>query len=153
MKLPDDITKYIQEAALAATLPISIVRGIVCQESRGIPTATRYEDDFYEEYTEPMSLSADEEKKRATSWGLMQIMGQTARERGFKGKFEELLDPQVGLYWGCRQLSVFHARYFKRYGWDGVIAAYNAGSPRKRKDGRWVNYGYVGFVLKYAAEK
>ncbi|MGA8268053.1 MAG: lytic transglycosylase domain-containing protein, partial [Candidatus Acidiferrales bacterium] len=39
---------------------------------------------------------------RAISWGLMQVMGQTARERGFAGKFlSELCDPATGLDAGC----------------------------------------------------
>lgn len=149
MKMSDEITKAIQEAALAATLPISIVRGIVCQESAGNPDATRYEPEFYKRYI------ADKwpgEHERATSYGLMQIMLQTARERGFKGDFHELLTPAVGLYWGCRQLSVMKERHFKRGGWEAVIAAYNAGSPRKNGD-KWVNQPYVDGVLRYAAEK
>ena len=38
------------------------------------------------------------------SWGLMQIMGATARERGFRGWLTELCDPQVNLEWGCKHL-------------------------------------------------
>jgi len=39
-----------------------------------------------------------------TSWGLMQIMGATARERGFRGWLTELCDPATNLEWGCRHL-------------------------------------------------
>jgi len=150
MNLKPEITAAIQEAALAAGLPISIVRGVVCQESTGEPTATRYEPAFYQEYIKEKWPG---EKDRATSWGLMQIMGQTARERGFRGEFAELLTPEIGLYWGCRQLNVLKARHFAKRGWEGVLAAYNAGSPRKRDDGKYVNQGYVDKVLKYAAGK
>ena len=39
-----------------------------------------------------------------TSWGLMQIMGAVARERGFDSWLTELCDPTVNLEWGCRHL-------------------------------------------------
>lgn len=149
MTLRPEILAAVQEAALAATLPISIVRGIVCQESAGNPEATRYEPEFYKTY---IADKFPGEHGRATSYGLMQIMGQTARERGFKGDFAELLHPQVGLYWGCRHLFILKIRYFNRHGWAGVIAAYNAGSPRKA-GGKYSNQGYVDKVLKYASEK
>ena len=154
MTLKPDITAAIQEAALAAGLPISIVRGVVCTESSGNPEATRWEPGFYDNYIKGKFPDDDyhDEHGRAVSWGLMQIMGQVARERGFRGKFNELLQPEVGLYWGCRQLNVLHARYFKKHGWAGVIAAYNAGSPRK-VGGKFANQGYVDKVLKYAAGK
>lgn len=153
MKLERDIQHHIEDAALAASLPISIVRGIVCQESAGKPKATRYEPAFFRRYVLPISgLTPEEAKGRATSWGLMQVMGQTARELGFKGKFEELLDPAVGLYWGCRYLNKQKSRYYERHGWSGVLAAYNGGSPRVREDGKFVNQYYVTKVLEYAHE-
>jgi soluble lytic murein transglycosylase-like protein len=151
MKLPADITKAIQEAALAAGIPISIVTGIVCQESSGNPRATRYEPGFFKKYIIKMGLKGKEGKERATSWGLMQIMGEVARERGFKGPFQNLLISEIGLYWGCRQLKVFYGRYFGAYGWAGVISAYNAGSPRL-KGKQFVNQYYVDRVLKFAQE-
>ena len=150
MTLKPDITAAIQEAALAAGLPISIVRGVVCTESSGNTGATRREPEFYERYIKDTWPG---DWGRATSWGLMQIMGQTARERGFRGEFGELLTPEIGLYWGCRQLNVLKERYFAKHGWAGVIAAYNAGSPRKRDDGKYVNQGYVDKVLQCAAGK
>lgn len=151
MNLKPEITAAIQEAALAAGLPISIVRGIVCQESSGNPGATRFEPEFRKQYC-PTAEYGQEADDRSTSWGLMQIMGQVARERGFKGKFSELLQPEVGLYWGCRQLNVLKARYFKKHGWAGVIAAYNQGNARKIGN-HFANQPYVNKVLKYAAGK
>jgi soluble lytic murein transglycosylase-like protein len=41
-------------------------------------------------------------KNRATSWGLMQVMGQSARELGYREFIPELCDPASGLYWGCK---------------------------------------------------
>lgn len=44
-----------------------------------------------------------ESRARAFSWGLMQVMGQVAREHGFAGaSLASLCDPAVGLEIGCR---------------------------------------------------
>ena len=81
----------------------------------------------------------------------MQIMGQTAREEGFTGEFEQLLEPRVGLHWGCRHLLILKKRYLATYGWPGVVSAYNAGSPRK-KGGVYGNQPYVDKVFRYSRD-
>jgi len=44
-----------------------------------------------------------ESRARAFSWGLMQVMGQVAREHGFNGaSLAALCDPAAGLEIGCR---------------------------------------------------
>lgn len=84
----------------------ALVCAIVEQESSWNPTATRYEPRFYQVYIEklitPLSLSQDEATQRATSWGLMQLMGQVARELGFTDPIPTLCDPATGLDWGCK---------------------------------------------------
>jgi len=65
-----------------------------------------------------------------TSWGLMQVMGAVARERGYTGRFlSSLMIPEVGLEYGCRHLAhyAYACRYLKLYGWAGVCRAYNGG--------------------------
>lgn len=84
------------------------------------------------------------------SWGLMQIMGACAREQGFKGAFPQLCEPQTGLSAGCAHLATLVHHYKPRFGWAGVVAAYNAGSPR-RAHGQWVNQRYVDTVAKNGA--
>ncbi len=74
------------------------------------PWAIRYEDGFYHHYVLPLLGSGDlrdltEARARAFSWGLMQVMGQTARENGFAGHMAQLCDPAVGLETGCRVLA------------------------------------------------
>lgn len=86
------------------------------------------------------------------SWGLMQVMGAVAREHGFEGPYlTQLCDPIHGLDYGCRHLARLHNRFINKYGWDGVIAAYNAGSPRI-ENGRFVNQDYLDKVVR-AKEK
>ena len=69
--------------------------------------AFRYEPGFYRRYIEKMTGLSDTEKTgRATSWGLMQVMGQTAREFGFSETYlTALLDPAVGILFGCKKLK------------------------------------------------
>lgn len=64
------------------------------------------------------------------SWGLMQIMGAVARERGCMVPYlPELTDPAINLEFGCAHLNHLADRYMIDHGWDGVIAAYNTGQP------------------------
>ncbi len=74
------------------------------------PWAIRYENAFYQRYVLPLLNSGElkdvtEARARGFSWGLMQVMGQTARESGFAGHMAQLCDPAVGLETGCRVLA------------------------------------------------
>ena len=75
----------------------------------------------------------------------MQVMGAVARELGHTGP-SDLLDPPTGLFYGCLHLRRFRAKYDI---WPDVIAAYNAGSPRRvaGQIGPYVNQSYVDKVL------
>lgn len=129
-------------------LPPGLVRAFCQAESSWRPEATRYEPGFQRRYLSFNQLSEEENKSRATSWGLMQIMGQTARELGFTGKYEDLLDPETGIFWGCVYIKKRALKYRDTLGWRGVIAAYNAGTPRV-EDGRFLNQTYVNRVIAY----
>jgi len=147
-----EIKVKIDDAAHLHNLDPDLVEAFVMTESSGKPGATRYEPAFYRKYILPILMhnviDEHEAKGRATSWGLMQIMGQVVREMGFAGPFEELFEPCKGLDWSCKYLK----RKFDKYednGLDAVIASYNAGSPRKLQNGKYVNQGYVDKVNKY----
>ena len=87
------------------------------------------------------------------SWGPMQVMGAVARELGFRRPFGALCDAYIGLQWGCQHLLSLKTRFLSGYGWEGVVAAYNAGSPRRGDDGKWVNQDYVDTVRKHGGFK
>ena len=124
-----------------------LVTAFVMVESSGNPRATRYEANFYKRYIVPMKLKDLEDAiGRATSYGLMQIMGQVAREKGFKGAFEELFDPAVNLFWSLKHLKYFIKKYEPSL--DDAIASYNAGSPRKDELGKYRNQAYVNKIHK-----
>lgn len=96
--------------------------------------AVRYEPGFYTKYIEKLAgISATEKTMRSTSFGLMQVMGQVARELGFAGDFlAELLDPVVGLEYGCKKL----ARCMSRANSDVMAALllYNGGGDKAYPD-------------------
>jgi soluble lytic murein transglycosylase-like protein len=83
-----------------------------------------------------------------TSFGLMQVMGAVFREYGFEGWLSQIVtSPELQLEFGCKHLS----KKIRRYGKESGIAAYNAGSPRRKPDGKFVNQYYVDNVLRYAS--
>lgn len=155
----NDLLPVTARAAERHGLPVELVRAIVVVESGGDPWAVRYEPAFFERYVQGRGhrvfagCSRDtEERLRATSFGLMQIMGQVAREDGFDEPFlTALCDADIGLEYGCRRLAYLRQRHLREHGWAGVVAAYNAGSPRKNGNGLWANQAYVDKVKKAGA--
>ena len=108
-------------------LDVAMVCAVCEQESSWNTFAMRYEPAFFDHYIASMTgLSATERVARATSYGLMQVMGQTAREFGFSGQFiSELCDPNVGIEMGCRKLQ----KCFSIHGADeSGLLCYNGGS-------------------------
>lgn len=101
-------SKYAAKYAIDPALLCAVVH----HESSWNTWASRYEPMFYDKYITPLIdkgevHTATEANARATSYGLLQIMGQVARERGFAGKFlTELCDPEVCLEYGCRKLKM-----------------------------------------------
>lgn len=111
VSIPTDKPALIELAKAAAVkhgLDPALVCAVCHHESGGWNTwAIRYEPAFYTRYIESMKgLTQTEKTARAFSYGLMQIMGQVARELGFDGKYlTELCDPAVGLEYGCKKLK------------------------------------------------
>ena len=94
------------QTARAYELDPRLVCAVCEQESSFNPFAIRFEPAFLSRYVLPLNLgSRTEETARAFSWGIMQVMGQVAREHGFKGQFLSMLcEPVAGLDIGCRVL-------------------------------------------------
>ena len=95
-------------AAAQHSLDAALICAIVEQESAWDPHAIRYEPAFRTRYVAPLGLPPTEEVARSISWGLMQVMGQVAREHSFTAKsLAALCDPATGLAIGC---AVFAAK-------------------------------------------
>jgi soluble lytic murein transglycosylase-like protein len=98
-----------RKAAAAHSLDPALVCAIVEQESGWNTWAIRYEPLFFAKYVASLytnnKVSASEAYARGFSWGLMQVMGQVARETGFDALFlSALCDPEQGLSIGCKVL-------------------------------------------------
>jgi soluble lytic murein transglycosylase-like protein len=104
----------------------SIVAAVAEQESTWNPWAVRYEPAFFERYILPLNLpDPTEAYARAFSFGLMQVMGQVAREQGFAARsLTQLCDPDIGMDIGCRKLEKCFAQNSDP---EKALLAYNGG--------------------------
>ena len=99
----------VQQVAAAHELDPALVCAVIEQESCWNPWAMRYEPAFFAKYVASLytnnKVSATEAYARGFSWGLMQVMGQVAREAGFDSPFlSALCDPEQGIAIGCKVL-------------------------------------------------
>ncbi len=98
-----------RRAAETRALDPGLVCAVIEQESAWNPWALRYEPAFFTKYVAPLytnnKITATEAYARGFSWGLMQVMGQVARESGFDAQFlSALCDPEQALAVGCKVL-------------------------------------------------
>lgn len=128
----------LQGAARVAAQAHGLDPALVCalchhESANWKPFAFRFEQGFYDKYVKDMKLSPSEKMSRATSFGLMQVMGQVAREFGFAGDYlTELVDPVIGLEYGCKKL----ARCMDRANADvrQALLLYNGGGDKSYPD-------------------
>lgn len=145
----------IEQAAKAYGLPARLVRAIVQVESGGRPDVQRHEPAFYERYVDgkpyqTFGLSRQTEGyQRATSYGLMQVMGEVARELGLTDRSIEqaLYIPASGLNYGCKRLAQMVKRFSARPDkWMAATSAYNGGPGAVNGVGIYDNPKYVAKV-------
>src|SRR6202162_3436667 len=108
--VPPEIILLARRIACAHGLEPALVCAVLEQESAWNPWAVRYEPGFLSRYVAPLytagKLSVTEAYSRSMSWGLMQVMGQVAREFGFAAEsLAELCGPATGGELGCRVLA------------------------------------------------
>jgi soluble lytic murein transglycosylase-like protein len=131
-----------RNVALDAGLDPALVMALIEHESSWNPWAVRYEPGFYSTYISHMKLPDTEKTMRATSFGLMQIIGQTAREKGFDEKFlTALCEPLNGVTYGCKKLKDCMDRAHGDV--NDALLRYNGGSDKQ----------YPEMVLQYIKEK
>jgi soluble lytic murein transglycosylase-like protein len=126
-----EIIELARRIATAHALEPALVCAVIEQESAWNPWAVRFEPGFLSRYVAPMytagKLNATEAYTRSISWGLMQVMGQVARESGFAGQsLAELCDPETSLEFGCRILAARLAR--TRGDVPAALLAWNGGA-------------------------
>jgi len=106
---PSQLLTLARHAAETRALDPGLVCAVIEQESAWNPWAMRYEPAFFTKYVAPLytnnKITATEAYARGFSWGLMQVMGQVARESGFDAQFlSALCDPEQALAVGCKVL-------------------------------------------------
>ncbi|MCA1806454.1 MAG: transglycosylase SLT domain-containing protein [Actinobacteria bacterium] len=154
-----EYTGLIKKMAKEFGVPSNLIEAIIQVESGGNTFAMRYEEGYSwlwnietnKPHRRPssglpsprMASQNTELVGQQTSWGLMQVMGAVAREYGFDRPFLcELVEPEIGLFYGCKHLHNLKKRFHNQHGWPGVAAAFNAGSPRMKNSG-FINQRYV----------
>ena len=145
----------IRKAAKLHSIQWDLLGAIVMTESAGVASATRYEPGYkwlyrHHEYANGLKIShLTEEVHQKISWGLCQLMGGRARELGFRDDLPKLIDPDINLYYGAKNLKGLIIKYDEE---RLVIASYNSGSPVYKKDkltGVLINETYVDKVSRY----
>jgi soluble lytic murein transglycosylase-like protein len=109
MSVTPQLVASARKAAAAQALDPALVCAVVEQESAWNTWAIRFEPAFFAKYVASLytnnKVTASEAYARGFSWGLMQVMGQVARETGFDAPFlAALCDPEQGLAIGCKVL-------------------------------------------------
>lgn len=143
----------IESAAAREALPAALIAAVIQEESRFDPWATRAEPRYmrsravrraaarFVKLHPRGATSFTELVDRSRSYGLMQIMGETAREQGFMQPFlAELYLPKNAIAHGAKLL----AQLLRHYHNDtlAAISAYNQGTAHKRR-GVFLNARYV----------
>lgn len=125
-------------------VPFPLIKAIITRESNFNPKSYRFES-----------------HRNDASYGLIQILYQTAKGLGYTGTPEGLYDVDTNVKYGTLYLSAL-LKHYKNL--PDVIASYNMGYPRKAKDTtsliksiygtpqpNWIyaNQPYVDYVLAY----
>ncbi len=113
------ITAHDEEIKTAATfygLPLDLLRAQVLHESAGMADAFRFEQGFYDRYIRKNASARGYRygPLAACSYGLIQIVLETALEEGFDGQPWDLFIPRIGLAFGCKHMRTL---------WDGLGSA------------------------------
>lgn len=127
--------------------PSAVMESWVYQESAWDPWATREEPGFFRKYiAENTTIRRREQWQLATSWGLLQVMGVVARERGFTGKYiPQLCEPSLSLFFGVKHLIYQRGR--GDGSWSQALAAYNGGIGGNKRKGQLRNQSYVDEII------
>ena len=131
----------------------NLIFAIIHVESSGNNYAIRYEPQWkytfsVKEFAKKNRISQDTEKfLQSCSLGVMQVMGTVARELGFKDELTRLFSPHLSIEYGVKKLEQIRKR-FPKYTEEDLIAAYNAGTARRKRDGEYFNQDYVTKVTR-----
>jgi soluble lytic murein transglycosylase-like protein len=155
MEMTQSYIKVVESEALSQGIDSDLAIAIASVESNFDPWAVRFESRWkylldVEKYARNLVISQDTERVlQSCSWGLMQVMGSVARELGYNGHLAKLCLAESGAYYGCKMLVKLSKRNTEE---ADLIAAYNAGSARRKANGKYVNQEYVDKVFHVLEE-
>lgn len=144
-------SEIIFEAARDYQVDPRLIAAVIFTESSGKQYACRYEPNFFKKYLETSTRKTlkgfvppnfqTEVCGRAFSYGLMQIMGNTARENGFTGEYlAELFDPRTNILLGTKILK----RFLENEATAGkALLRWNGGSDKEYPTRVFTNYDGV----------
>lgn len=103
----DELVALADAEAKLQKLDPALVKAIIEQESGWNIYASRFEAGFYKRYiSKTCPVQSTESIARATSFGLLQLMGEVARELSFSDiQLSDLFDPRTNLKYGCQHLA------------------------------------------------
>ena len=149
MQLPQ-ISQLQERSILVARMmgvPEKLLQQLITVESDWNPWATRFEPLFRHRTKENTGRGGTtletENIHQATSWGLCQIMGYTARRLGWEGPIPALLDPESNLRYACLYLNQLYENPRGSHSWRWAITAYNHGALWDEHDPAWFRAGYT----------
>lgn len=144
-----NLDALVADAASLYNLSPVLLKGQVLVESAGDPNAFRFEHDFFTCYVlgNGKAKAAQYGPLAACSYGLMQIMLETAVEIGYTNAPWELFQPAVGLNWGACYLRRLIDR--ARGDVSQALAAYNGGT-RGNLIKPYRNQAYIDKVYRAA---
>ena len=121
-------TADISQVAGCYNLPFALLEAQVIHESSADPFAFRYEHAYFDRYiyNRPDVKGYKYGPLAACSYGLLQIMLETAIELGFTGQPQDLFVPRVGLNWGAKKMQELVA--WSKGDYKSALAAYNGGT-------------------------
>lgn len=139
-----DFDEPVNTAGAAWDVEPALIKAIIGAESEFNPNAYRQEPRIND-----------------ASYGLMQLLYNTAKGMGYTGSTSGLFDSTTNIRLGTRYLADLIKTADRRgYGVDSAISAYNAGfSAQRPGDGKrttndpsspFINQGYVDKVIRFA---
>lgn len=147
-----DLHAIVSEETSKRNIDPLAVSAIITVESGWRTNTARYEKNFsylfdVKRYAKLHRVTeATEISFQKTSWGLMHVMGGSARSVCYyTGWLPLLCDPGVGIRVGCDFFVKVCDQYTRL---EDQFAAYNGGSVRLLADGRYRNQEYVDKAMK-----
>lgn len=140
--MAQQIASLVPEPGMSAPL----LTGLIAHESRFDAGATAFEKKAYPRIRE-RERSVARARELSTSYGLAQVMGDTARDWGISvGELQE--DPELQVHLGALQLGRCLRREHGDRFW--ALACYNAGLRKSRSEYPQAAKVYAAKVLKEA---